>query len=104
VDLKPQVKFKRPVELTEPPSLAATPESPPRWQSLTFPFSRFWLVVTCACVTLFVGYLDYLTGYEQSLLLFYLVPIAIATWFGGLTLGLCFSIFSVLVWVASDIF
>ena len=98
------VGFKTPVELTELPPLTATPESPPRWQSLTFPLSRFWLVITCTSLTLIVGYLDYLTGYEQSLLLFYLVPIAIATWFGGLTVGLFFCAFSVVVWVASDIF
>ena len=51
----------------------------------------------------FVGYLDYLTGYEQSLLFFYLVSIAVATWFGGLYFGLSFSMFSVLVWVVSDL-
>jgi signal transduction histidine kinase len=70
---------------------------------MAFRFSRLWLSTICAAVTLLVGYLDYLTGYEQSLLLFYLVPIAIATWFGGLALGLTFSIFSMIVWVASDI-
>ena len=104
VEPEPPVKLKTPVELTELPPLNATPDSPPRWQSLAFQFSRFWLIVTCICLALFVGYLDYLTGYEQSLLLFYLVPIAIGTWFGGLTIGLCFSVFSVVVWVVSDIF
>jgi signal transduction histidine kinase len=51
-----------------------------------------------------LGYLDYLTGYEQSLLLFYLVPIALATWFGGLAFGLIFSGLSLCAWVLSDIF
>lgn len=101
---KAPVGLKTPVELTELPPLFTAPESPPRWQSVAFPFSRVWLIVTCTLLTLVVGYLDYLTGYEQSLLLFYLVPIAVATWFGGLTWGLVFSIFSVTVWVASDIF
>src|SRR5438094_1643464 len=50
-----------------------------------------------------VGYLEYLTGYEQSLLLFYLVPIALATWFGRLVFGLIFSVLSVAVWVVSDL-
>src|SRR6266403_3505159 len=65
--------------------------------------SRVGLAAGCAALIGLLGYLDYLTGYEQSLLLFYLVPIAIATWFGGLFLGLTFSIFSVVVWVASDV-
>ena len=68
------------------------------------PFWRLGLIATCTLLALIVGYLDYLTGYEQSLLLFYLVSIAIATWFGGLALGLTFSVFCVLVWVASDVF
>src|SRR5436853_7804303 len=93
-----------PVELADLPPLSTQSESP-RWQApLSFPLSRFWLVLACICLTFLIGYLDYLTGYEQSLLLFYLVPIAIGTWFGGLTVGLGFSIFSVVVWVASDIF
>src|ERR1700739_751273 len=66
--------------------------------------SRFSLTAICLVFVACLGYLDYLTGYEQSLLLFYLVPIAIATWFGGLIYGLIFSILSVLVWVMSDIF
>jgi signal transduction histidine kinase len=81
----------------------ATPE-PTKRLAFAFRFPRIWLTIICAIVTLLVGYLDYLTGYEQSLLLFYLVPIAIATWFGGLILGLVFSIVSMLVWVTSDIF
>ena len=54
-------------------------------------------------LTLIVGYLDYLTGYEQSLLLFYLMPIALARWFGGLIFGLIFSVASVITWVVADL-
>src|SRR5437764_11390668 len=95
--------MQAPAEVIDLPSVTAQPEAS-RWQSLSFPFSRFWLVLTCGFLALVVGYLDYLTGYEQSLLLFYLVPIAIATWFSGFTLGLTFSIFCVIVWVCSDVF
>lgn len=65
--------------------------------------SRTGLVVGCLSLALILGYLDYLTGYEQSLLLFYLVPIALATWFGGLIFGLVISLACVGIWVASDI-
>jgi signal transduction histidine kinase len=50
-----------------------------------------------------VGYLDYVTGYERSLSLFYLLPISLATWFGGLTIGLVIVLLSVVVWILSDI-
>jgi signal transduction histidine kinase len=69
-----------------------------------FRFPRIALAATCALLVALLAYLDYLTGYEQSLLLFYLVPIALATWFGGLISGLVCSILSVLAWVASDLF
>src|SRR6266480_4834834 len=65
--------------------------------------SRVGLAAGCAALIGLLGYLDYLTGYEQSLLLFYLVPIALATWFGGLVFGLMFSVLSVAVWVTSDL-
>jgi signal transduction histidine kinase len=66
--------------------------------------SRIALVGVCVVPIALLGYLDYLTGYEQSLLLFYLVPIALATWFGGLVFGLTFSVLSVFAWVISDLF
>jgi signal transduction histidine kinase len=90
------------VELAVPPSLVSKPEAA-RWGS-EFSFSRVGLSSICVGLIIFLGYLDYLTGYEQSLLLFYLVPIAMAVWFGGLIFGLIFSVFSVGVWTASDIF
>src|SRR2546423_7702691 len=65
--------------------------------------SRIALVAACTGLALLLGFLDYWTGYEQSLLLFYLVPIAFATWFGGLIFGFVFSLFSVVVWIISDL-
>jgi signal transduction histidine kinase len=50
-----------------------------------------------------IGYVDYKTGYQQSLLLFYLLPIALVTWFGNLALGLVYSFLSVLASVVSDL-
>lgn len=67
------------------------------------PASRPALAMVCLLLVGLLGYLDYLTGYEQSLLLFYLVPIALATWFWGLSFGLVISFVSVLAWVLSDI-
>jgi signal transduction histidine kinase len=89
-------------------SIAAIPRTPagldkrePR-PSLRL-FSRVALIVVCLLMVALLGYLDFLTGYEQSLLLFYLIPIALVTWFEGLLLGLIFCALSLGAWVASDI-
>lgn len=73
------------------------------WSALPVTLNRGSLAATCLVLISFLGYLDYLTGYEQSLLLFYLVPIALATWFGGLAFGLTVSGLSLTAWVVSDI-
>jgi signal transduction histidine kinase len=71
-----------------------------RWPRL---FSRLGLTITCLLSVFILAYFDYVTGYEQSLLLFYLVPISLATWFEGLGLGLFFSGLSLCAWIGSDI-
>src|SRR6266481_2461008 len=65
--------------------------------------SRKALVFACLSLVGIVGYIDYLTGYERSLLLFYLLPISLATWFGGLILGLTTVVISVAVWILADV-
>ena len=64
---------------------------------------RSALVAVCLLITAGLGYVDYLTGYEQTFLLFYLVPIGLGTWFGSFWLGFTFSVLSILAWVASDV-
>jgi hypothetical protein len=61
------------------------------------------LAVTCLILSCLVGYADYLTGYKPSLLLFYLLPISLAVWFGSFVFALAIVVFCVLVWVLSDI-
>ena len=53
-----------------------------------FPRFKFFLAIACLLLACLVGYVDYLTGYERSLLLFYLLPISLAAWFGSLAFGL----------------
>src|SRR6266481_6651613 len=65
--------------------------------------SRFTLIAVCVVVTAGLGYVDYLTGYEQTFLLFYLVPIGLGTWFGNFRIGVTFSVMSIVAWVASDV-
>lgn len=50
-----------------------------------------------------IGWLDYLTGIEDSLLIIYLAPIAIGTWFLGLWFGIAIGVLSVVATVLSDL-
>ena len=68
-----------------------------------FRVSQTALVATCLCVVGIVGYVDYATGYERPLLLFYLVPISLATWFGSLRIGLGIAVVSVAASMLSDL-
>lgn len=68
-----------------------------------FTFSRGSLTVACLVLTCLVGYADYLTGYERSLLLFYLLPVAVAAWFGTFGFALAVVAACVLVSVVSDV-
>jgi signal transduction histidine kinase len=68
-----------------------------------FGVSLIALVVTCLWAVGIVGYIDYLTGYERPLLLFYLLPIWLATWFGSLRIGLGIAVVSVAASMLSDV-
>jgi diguanylate cyclase (GGDEF)-like protein len=50
-----------------------------------------------------IGVTDFLTGYELSLSVFYVIPIAFITWFMSRRLGLVASFTSALVWLVADI-
>src|SRR5260370_4082119 len=65
--------------------------------------SRFTLIAVCVAIIGGLGYVDYLTGYEQTFLLFYLVPIGLGTWFGNFRLGFTFSVMSIVAWVGADV-
>jgi signal transduction histidine kinase len=51
----------------------------------------------------FIGWLDYLTGIEASLLIFYLAPIAIGAWFLGVWFGIAIAVCSVIATILSDL-
>jgi signal transduction histidine kinase len=93
------------------PALAYSPSNPPlvsswnmagrQWHRLRA--TRSVLVIVCLALTVALGYVDYLTGYEQTFLLFYLVPIGLSTWLGSFWMGLGFSVLSIGAWVLSDV-
>jgi len=61
----------------------------------------FWGIVGGELVVV-LGVIDYLTGYEISLSLFYLFPIVLVTWFVSRRLGVMFSILCAIVWYFAD--
>ncbi len=54
-------------------------------------------------LTLIIGYVDYVTGYELRMELFYLAPIAYVTWFVGQRVGVLFCVISLVTIFYSDI-
>jgi diguanylate cyclase (GGDEF)-like protein len=62
----------------------------------------FWLSIGVV-LTLLLGGIDYLTGYELSFSLFYLAPISLIAWFSGKYSGIAFSFFAAFIWLAADL-
>ncbi len=54
-------------------------------------------------ILLLVGAVDYGIGYEISFSLFYLLPVAIATWYAGGSIGLAMAGLACVVWFAADV-
>jgi signal transduction histidine kinase len=50
-----------------------------------------------------VGVADYVTGFERSLLVFYLLPVSLAAWFVGWRFAVIICVMSVAVWIGGDI-
>lgn len=74
---------ERPMFLSEP--FETRPKSPEQGIA----GSRIsWLALLGLFCVLLIGLIDYATGPEISLALFYVPPVAMATWFGGRRLGL----------------
>jgi signal transduction histidine kinase len=61
------------------------------------------LIAACLFLVAIIGYIDYVTGYERPLLLFYLLPISLAAWFGNLLLGLVIAVIGIVAWMWSDL-
>jgi len=60
--------------------------------------------VTAIVVVAFLGVLDRLTGPDLSFSIFYLLPVAIATWWGGRFEGIVVGMASAMSWLMADVF
>lgn len=61
------------------------------------------LTIGCLILAGVIGYVDYLTGYEHSLLLFYFLPISLAAWFANFAFGIMLVVVCVTIWVLADL-
>lgn len=50
------------------------------------------ILLSALALDLFIGYLDYLAGYEVHLNIFYLIPILLTAWFAGKRAGVIMTI------------
>jgi diguanylate cyclase (GGDEF)-like protein len=71
----------------------------PAFQKLPQPL-LFLLYIT---FTLFLWYVDTITGPDLSLLIFYLIPVGMATWYSGKRGGAIISFVCAAAWVFSDV-
>ena len=58
--------------------------------------------VVAALLFGFVGYVDYVTGTEISISIFYLIPVSFVAWYAGLRAGLLASVVGGVVWYLFD--
>jgi signal transduction histidine kinase len=60
------------------------------------------IAVGCTLSIAVIGYVDFREGDENAMLLFYMLPIALATWYGGLALGVVMVLLSTTADFISD--
>ena len=65
--------------------------------------SRLWTMSVSFLLLAIVGVIDYQTGFERSWLVFYLLPVALGTWFVGWRFGVILCALSVTAWIVGDI-
>ena len=60
------------------------------------------IVIICLLLSALIARIDALTGYEISISILFLLPIAISTWYGGRHTGIFFSLLSAALWLIID--
>ena len=66
-------------------------------------WSKSTALVVGFCLIFAIGVIDYATGYELSLSLFYLIPVSLLAWTTGRWFGLLGALISACVWVFADL-
>lgn len=64
--------------------------------------SKFTIIRLSFLLTVLLGLIDYITGPEIGFSIFYLLPIALVTWFTGILWGVAISFVASTVWFLAD--
>jgi len=65
--------------------------------------SKSFLMILAVCLCIALGAVDYLTGYEVSFSIFYLLPVSLIAWFVGRRPAIFIAIISALIWLLADL-
>ncbi len=65
--------------------------------------SKLFIIVSALILIIVIGFIDYLTGEEIAFSIFYILPIALATWFAGKRSGFLLAVVGAAVWLTADI-
>jgi diguanylate cyclase (GGDEF)-like protein len=65
--------------------------------------SKPFCIASCLTILFLIGVVDYITGEEISLSVFYLLPVSLATWRAGRWIGILFCFFAAIVWFFIDL-
>jgi hypothetical protein len=60
------------------------------------------VIIVSALSVLFLGLIDYLTGWEFGFFVFYFIPISFSAWNTGLRTSIIISFFSAITWYSAD--
>ncbi len=66
-------------------------------------YRKYLLAISCLLAAILIGLIRFLTGPEFALSLFYILPIALATWYAGKWVGFMVSLASAVSWLIADL-
>jgi diguanylate cyclase (GGDEF)-like protein len=65
--------------------------------------SKLFFITIGLMLVILVGIVDYITGYEITFSIFYLIPVAMVSWYAGRRYGILISFASAISWFLADI-
>jgi signal transduction histidine kinase len=66
--------------------------------------NNLFLILFGIIAVIFIGLIDYVTGYRLGSIILYVIPIFVVTYKGGFRQGLVVSIFRAVIWLMADAF
>jgi signal transduction histidine kinase len=66
--------------------------------------NRAWLYAGSAGLLAAITWIDYFTGYDLGLFVFYFIPVGLAAWYGSRSAGIVFAVVAAICWYFADLF